>query len=171
MARPIVKLSDFDPDPLTEYAIAERDLTAVYHYLQAMQAHLRARTWDEICEAGYYGTSALLHEVVELRMLLRRDPYLLTRNGDEVKQFARHPQNLDAHCRGLEAEYRYLQRIIHRLFGAWIDISALVRANTQRFEDWDDLFETNLAFHAPSSEAIQAAEAWLQRLRNKREFQ
>ncbi len=167
MARPVVQLSDFDPEPLIEYAITERDLTSVYQYLHAMQAHLNGGTWEEICEGRYYGASALLHEVVELRILLRRDPYLLTRNEDEIKVFARQAQNLDAHLRGLEAEYRYLQSVIHELFGEWIDIGALVRVNTQRFDDWDDLFETNLRFHDPSSEEIAAAQQWLVRLRNR----
>jgi len=167
MARVVVKLADFDPEPIIDYAITERDLTSVYQYLQAMQSHLTQGTWEEICEAGYYGASALLHEVVELRILLRRDPYLLTRAEDEIKQFARHPQNRDAHCRGLEAEYRYLQAVVHRLFAEWIDIGAMVRANTQRYGDWDDLFETNLPFHHPSPENIAEAEYWLKRLRNR----
>jgi hypothetical protein len=74
---------------------------------------------------GYYGASALIHEVVELRMLLRRDPYLLMRTEDEIKPFARQRQNRDAHCRGLEAEYRYLQSIIYRLYNTWLTEGAI----------------------------------------------
>ena len=47
MARPIVQLSDVDPKPLIEYAITERDLTNIYQYLQAMQAHFDMATWDD----------------------------------------------------------------------------------------------------------------------------
>jgi|688.fasta_scaffold468641_2 hypothetical protein len=167
MARIIVKLVDFDQEPIIEYAITERELVNIYQYVQAMQSHLTQGTWEEICEAGYYGASALIHEVVELRMLLRRDPYLLMRTEDEIKHFARQRQNRDAHCRGLEAEYRYLQNIIYRLYGIWLDVGALVRANTQRYGDWDDLFETNLPFYEPALEEIEEAERWVKRLRNR----
>lgn len=168
MPRPVVKLSDFDPEPLIEYAITDADLRNVYFYLRAMQAHLTSGTWDEICIASYYGTSALLHEVVELRILLNRDPYLLTYSFAEVKSFARHPDNYDAHIRGLEIEYRYLQRIVQRIFGVRLDIGALLKANSQRGRDWDDLFETDLPFFAPSAAEVLVAKTWLARLRASR---
>jgi len=60
-----------------------------------------------------------------------------------------------------------LQAVLHRLFEEWIDTGAMVRANTQRYGDWDDLFETNLPFHHPSPEDIAEAESWLKRLRNR----
>ena len=115
MAKPVVQLSDFDPKPLIEYAITERDLTSIYQYLQAMQDHFDMATWQEIALGGYYGTSALLHEVVELRILLDRDPYLLTRSIKEIKEIARSVLNHDAHIRGLETEYGYLpSTVIYR---------------------------------------------------------
>ncbi len=165
MARPIVKLSDFDPDPLIEYAITERDLTNIYQYLRAMQAHLNLATWDEIGLGGYYGTSALLHEVVELRILLNRDPYLLTRPSQEVKAFARLSSNRDAHVRGLEIEYGYLQEVIAKVLGRRINIGALLPANTKRPGDWHDLFDTNLPFFEPTAAEILEAEELLVRLR------
>jgi hypothetical protein len=165
MPRTVANLSDFDPEPLIEYAITEVDLTNSYFYLQAMQAHLAPGTWGEICLGGYYGTSALLHEVVEIRILLNRDPYFLTRIAVEIKAFARHPDNYDAHLRGLEAEYRYLQGMIQHVFGIQVDIGALLKANSQRAKDWDDLFETDLPFFDPSVAEIMAAKSWLARLR------
>lgn len=165
MSRPVIKLTDFDPEPIVKYAITSMDLTNVYLYLQAMQAHLTDGTWEEICLGSYYGTSALLHEVVELRILLSRDPYLLTRAGKEIKAFARLPGNLDAHLRGLEVEYQYLQNTIQGIFNQHIDIGTLLKANSRRFGDWDDLFETNLRFFAPSDADIREAEITLARLR------
>ena len=32
MARPIVKLSDFDPKQIVAYAVTEQDLTSIYQY-------------------------------------------------------------------------------------------------------------------------------------------
>lgn len=125
-------------------------------------------TWEEICIGGYYGTSALLHEVVELRMLLTRDAYLLTRSPEEIKAFARHADNYDAHLLGLETEYRYLQAIIERIFGQTLNIGALIQANTHRDGDWDDLFETSLPFFEPSQDEIAEAESILQQLRQTR---
>ncbi len=40
MPQPVIKLTDFDQQPIIEYAITGNDLTNIYHYLQAMQAHL-----------------------------------------------------------------------------------------------------------------------------------
>jgi len=165
MARSIVKLSDFDQGLIVEYAITEQDLTNVYQYLQAMQAHIDLATWDEICLGGYYGTSALLHEVVELRILLHRDPYLLTRAPQLIKAYARSTANLDAHVNGLEAEYAYLQRAIHMIFEQFVNIGALLKANSPRPEDWDDLFETNLPFFDPTLEEVVQAKVLLADLR------
>ncbi len=78
MSRSTITLDEFDKLPIVEYNITSTDLANVFHYLQVMQAHFVEGTWEEICLGGYYGASALLHEVVELRILLNRDRYLLT---------------------------------------------------------------------------------------------
>lgn len=164
MPLPTITLDEFDQLPIIEYNITSSDLANVYRYLQVMQSHLSQGTWAEICLGSYYGTSALLHEVVELRILLNRDPYLLTRLDEEIKAFVRQPDNHDAHLRGLEVEYRYLQAVIKRVLNQEVDVGALARANTQRLGDWDDLFETNLPFFEPSAEDVAEAEALLIRL-------
>lgn len=145
MRRGRITLANFDPQPIIAYNITSNDLTNVYIYLQSMQAHLPEGTWKEISLGSYYGTSALLHEVIELRILLSRNPYLLTRSKQEIKAFARHSSNLDAHLRGLEVEYRYLQAAILRIFNKRIDIGALVQANTGRFGDRPQSFRDDIA--------------------------
>ena len=166
MARPIIKLTDFDPSQIIAYAITEQDLTNIYHYLRALQSHLELATWDDICIGGYYGTSALLHEVVELRILLNRDPYLLAQSDAKIKVFARLPSNRDAHVSGLEVEYAYLQRAIQYLFDVHINIGALLKVNAMHPQDWDDLFDTNLPFFAPSPQEISEAKRLLAELRS-----
>jgi hypothetical protein len=163
-SRPIT-LADFDPQPLIEYAITSADLTNVYLYLRAMQAEMWPGTWEDICLGGYYGASALLHEVVEVRILLSRKPYLLTRSETYIKVFARQMESREAHIRGLEAEYRYLQQIIQRIFGRRIDVGALLRANSRRPGDWQDLFETDLPFFEPTVMEVQEAKSLLTLLR------
>jgi hypothetical protein len=166
MPRLVIKLTDFDPEPIVEYAITNADLKNIYRYLQVMQAHLTNGTWADICLGSYYGTSALLHEVVELRLLLNRDPYLLIHTDAEIKQFVRHSRNRDAHLRGLEVEYQYLQQRIYHVFNERIDIGALLKANSKRPGDWYDLFDTELPFFDPSDENIRYAEKTLARLRS-----
>ena len=167
MPHPTITLDEFDQLPIIEYNITSSDLANVYRYLQVMQAHLFEGTWEEICLGGYYGAGALLHEVVELRLLLNRDWYLLTRSDEEIKRFARHPDNHDAHVRGLEAEYRYLQAAIRRTLDQEIDIGALVQANTKRQDDWEDLFETDLPFFEALDEEVVRVEILLAQLREK----
>ncbi len=165
MSRLTVTLNEFDQLPIIEYNITSSDLTNIYRYLQVMQSHLGEQgTWAEICLGGYYGVSALLHEVIELRILLNRDPYLLTRSDQEIKAFARHLNNHDAHLRGLEAEYRYLQAVIKHVLNQDIDIGNLVQANTKRQDDWEDLFETDLPFFEVSDEEVTKAETLLAQL-------
>lgn len=166
MPRTIIKLTDFDPEPIIEYAISVTDITNVYHYLLAMQRDFWPGTWEDICIGGYYGASALLHEVVELRLLLSREPYLLTRREPAIRALARDPGNRDAHLRAVEVEYRYLQRTIERLFNTKINIGAIVQANAQRQTDWDDLFDTSLPFFDPSQAEIEQAERFLTQLRS-----
>ncbi len=61
--------------------------------------------------------------------------------------------------------YRYLQAVVKHVLAEEVDIGALVQVNTQRWEDWDDLFETDLIFFEPSSEALVRAKTLLTRLR------
>lgn len=166
MARPVVQLSDFDPEPLIEYAITQQDLTNIYQYLQAMQPHLDLATWDDIAVGGYYGTSALLHEVVEVRILLSRDPYFLVQSASQTRGFARLPQNRDAHVRGLEVEYAYLHRVIQSIYDAQMNIGALLKVNSTHPQDWDDLFDTELPFFAPTAQETEDARKFLTALRN-----
>ena len=166
MALRTVQISDFDPEVVNEYSITEHDLTNTYHYLQAMQAHLDLATWDDICIRGYHGTSALLHEVIEIRILMDRDATFLSQSSAHIRGFARLPQNRDAHMRGLEAEYAYLQRVIQSLYDVQINIGALLKVNSKHPQDWDDLFDTELPFFDPSQRELNDAERFLAQLRD-----
>jgi len=118
----------------------------------------------DIAAGCYYGTSALLHEVVELRVLLKRDRWLLRRSGQRIKKFLEN--NADAHVEGLKAEYVYLQRVIRERLGEQIGLSALVRTNTNRF-DYNRLLESDLPlpFLKPAAEDVSKAGKLLSRLR------
>ena len=119
----------------------------------------------DIAVGGYYGTGALLHEAVELDILLERDPKLLEMGQDEALAFFRTHE--DAHAQALSEEYTYLQRVIRQVFGQRISIGALVVANTL----WDDFYilvESDIALplFMPEDEEITRASALLDELRS-----
>ena len=156
-------LADFDPAIIEEYRITERKLERVIRYVRLLQGK-DALTLRDIAVGGYYGTSALLHEVVELDILLQRDPKLLQRSHEEVIEFF--VQNQDAHVEGLVAEYTYLRHKLAEVFQVDVTLGALIMVNASP----DD-------FHAvassccperlfwPEEKEVHQAAAWLDSLR------
>jgi hypothetical protein len=81
-----MKLTDFDPDIIAAYHVTERDLQNAVRYITILQGQ-ESQVLNDLTTGGYYGTSVLLHEVVELRILLSRDPNLLQRGYDDIDAF------------------------------------------------------------------------------------
>ena len=156
-----VSLRDFDPDIVAQYRITTEELARVRRYVQLLQSRLPYTTWDDIALGGYYGTSALLHEIVELRRLLAQDDYLLQRDEESVRLFLE--QHKEAHGAALSAEYLYLQDKIREVFGVYLNIAALVLANSRG--EWENLFETNLPFTPVTPAELEEAEEYLERLK------
>jgi len=157
----MLNLDDFDPEAIQAWQITPNDLNRVLQYVNKLQGNLTHTTLDDIRIGGIYGTSALLHEVVEVRILLGRDPMLLRRHPSDIAAFL--AVNPDAHLQGLAEEYTYLQRQIHRRFRVWCNIGALVQANGPAA--WEDIFDTDLPFTEPTEAAVFQAQAWLNRLK------
>ena len=61
--------ADFDPQVVAEYDVTAETLDRVVRYLRLLQGP-DAPALADIAVGGYYGTAALLHEVVELDILL-----------------------------------------------------------------------------------------------------
>jgi hypothetical protein len=59
-----MNLADFDPDIVAAYHITERDLRNVVRYITTLQGR-ESQVFNDLAAGGYYGTSVLLHEVVE----------------------------------------------------------------------------------------------------------
>ena len=78
----MITLADFDSRVVTEYHITEQTLEQVIRYVCLLQGE-DAPTLRDIAVGSYYGTSALLHEVVELDILLERNPKLLEMGQDD----------------------------------------------------------------------------------------
>ena len=157
------RLADFDREALAEYGVTQREIENARRYVARLQ-WTDSETYADIAAGCYYGTSALLHEVVELRVLLKRDRWLLRRPGQWIKKFLE--DNADAHVEGLKVEYVYLQRVIEERLGERIGLSALVRTNTTRF-DYNRLLESELPlpFLEPTAEEVSRASRLLSRLK------
>lgn len=158
-----ISLADFDPAIVAQYAITEQDLQQVARYVRLLQGE-DAPTLADMAVGGYYGTGALLHEVVELRALLERDPGLLQKTRFQASRFFY--ANLDAHAQALAAEYQYLGDKVASVFGERIPLGALVKANAQQ-RDFEILVEHDIPvplFDPTEAETARAA-ALLSRLR------
>jgi hypothetical protein len=159
----VITLADFDPQVVAEHHITEQTLEQVIRYVRLLQGE-DAPTLRDIAIGGYYGTSALLHEVVELDILLEREPGLLEMDRDTILTFWY--ANEDAHAEALISEYKYLRDVIQRLFNVTVDIGALVVANAS---DWDlDLLvesDVEVPLFKPDDEQVRRASALLARLR------
>ncbi|MBM4464639.1 MAG: hypothetical protein FJ014_03580 [Chloroflexi bacterium] len=156
-------MADFDREAIEHYNITARDIENVLRYVAILQG-TDSRTYADITAGCYYGTSALLHEVIELRILLKRDRWLLIRSRQWIRKFLR--GNEDAHVEGLKVEYVYLQRVIEEQLKEQIGLGALVRANTIRF-DYDRLLESELPlpFLEPTAEEVSRAGRLLSELK------
>jgi hypothetical protein len=158
----VITLTDFDPQVVAKHHITEQTLERVIRYVHLLQGE-DAPTLRDIAVGGYYGTSALLHEVVELDILLTRDPGLLRKESSAVQRFFR--ANLDAHVEAMVVEYDYLQKIIRRLFDEEMAWGALVVANASQ-EDFELLVESGISkpLFKPKPAEIEQASQLLERL-------
>jgi len=156
-------LADFDREAIEQYNITARDIENAYRYAVLLQG-TDSQTYADIASGCYYGTSALLHEVIELRVLLKRDRWLLRRPRQWIKKFLQ--DNEDAHIEALQVEYPYLRRKIAEILGEKVGIGELVRANASRW-DFDRLFnsELDLPIFFPTDTEIERARMLLERLK------
>jgi len=157
------RLADFDQEALAEHGVTQREIENARRYVTLLQ-EADSQTYADIAAGCYYSASALLREVIELRVLLKRDRWLLFRSRQQVRRFLR--DNEDAHVEGLMTEYTYLQRVIEERLGEQIGLSALVWTNTTLF-DYDRLLESDLPlpFLKPTTEEVGRAAKLLSRLK------
>ena len=156
-------MADFDHEAIEQHNVTARDIENARRYVALLQG-ADSKTYADIVAGCYYGTSALLHEVIELRVLLKRDRWLLFRSRQRIRRFLQDSE--DAHVEGLVTEYAYLQRVIEERLGEQIGLSALVRTNTTRF-DYNRLLESELPlpFLEPTAEEVSRAGELLSRLK------
>jgi len=156
-------LADFDHEAIEQHKVTAQDIDNARRYVALLQG-TDSQTYADIAAGCYYGTSALLHEVIELRILLKRDRWLLRRSRRQVKKLLQ--DNEDAHIEALQVEYPYLRRKIAEILGEKVGIGELVRANASRW-DFDRLFnsELDLPIFFPTDTEIERALVLLERLK------
>lgn len=156
-------MADFDHEAIEQHKVTAQDIDNARRYVALLQG-TDSQTYADIAAGCYYGTSALLHEVIELRILLKRDRWLLRRSRRQVKKLLQ--DNEDAHIEALQVEYPYLRRKIAEILGEKVGIGELVRANASRW-DFDRLFnsELDLPIFFPTDTEIERALVLLERLK------
>ncbi len=155
--------ANFDREAIERHGITLQDIENARRYVVILQG-TDSRTYADIAGGCYYGTSALLHEVIEVRILLERDRWLLFRSHQRVKRFLR--DNEDAHVEALKVEYPYLQRKIVEELGEKVELGDLTIANTRRL-DYERLVESDLQLpiFPPTQLGIRRAVVLLDRLK------
>ena len=156
-------MANFDHETIEQHNVVARDIENARRYVALLQG-TDSKTYADIAAGCYYGTSALLHEVIELRVLLNRDRWLLVRSRKRADKFLQ--GNEDAHIEALQVEYPYLQRKIAEILGEKVGIGELVKANASRL-DFDKLFdsELDLPIFFPTDADIERARILLDRLK------
>jgi len=149
-------LTDFDPRIVAEYNITANDLWRVERYLRLLQGP-GAPALTDVAVGGYYGTAALLHEIVELDILLEREPGLLDLNRKQARAFW--IRNNDAHVTALVTEYTYLQRQIREMIGEEVEIGALLCVNST-VRDFDMLAESEWPGRLRVPDATEVERVW-----------
>lgn len=156
-------MANFDREAIEEHSVTARDIENALRYVTILQG-TDSQTYADMAAGCYYGTSALLHEVVELRILLRRDRWLLRRSRQWIKKFLQ--DNEDAHVEALKVEYVYLQQKVREILGQEMGLGALIKANTTSL-DYQLLVESKLRrpIFEPTEVEIKRATELLARLR------
>lgn len=158
-------LAKLDPLAVARYQITEKDIRTIEHYLKIIQADLygEASTWQDVLNFdGPYATSIVIHEIVEIRLLLETGIQPLKLKSKALRTAL--AANKTVHVVALYEEHIFLQEYIQRQFQQQFQIATLMMAN--RDEDDLELFlESDLGVYILEEERIEAAQAILDRMK------
>ncbi len=160
-------IARLDPVGLNRYWITEKDVRTVEKYLGILQKWLKGETtWEELLRyGGPYGTSILIHEVVEIRILETRGSNLLRQSKRNLRRLLE--QNVEAHVIALYEEHRYLQEVISRLYGRFFEAATLVNANRGDERDLQEFLESDVGVFILEKERVEEARQILARLKGE----
>lgn len=104
-------LAKLDPMAVARYQITEKDIRTIERYLNIIQADLEQEggsLWQEIIDFPQaYATSLVIHELVEIRLLMDRGIDPLKLETDALKRTL--VSNIDTHIQAIYEEHSYLQ--------------------------------------------------------------
>ena len=161
-------LARLEPVGLNRHQITEKDVREVERYLGVFQKKLPVQTsWEELVQyGGPYGTSILIHEVVEIRELRARGFEPLWLRMQPLRKLLR--QNIDAHVIALYEEHLYLQEVIGRLLGQKFEVATLIKANSSDERDLQLFLESEVGVYLLEEERrVEAARQALARLKGE----
>jgi hypothetical protein len=159
-------LSRFDLLGLDRYGITADDLQHVERYIHILQSGLNETVWDEAVQiGGPYGTSILIHEIVEIRALRQAgiDPYHYTQK-ELAHVLADH---LLAHVEAIYEEHLYLQDVLLRQYGCYFEVATLIKANRADDADLNYFLESDISVFLLEQERVEEARVYLERLRQE----
>lgn len=150
-------LARLDPIGLNRYQITENDIQIVERYLSIIQADLQGSSaWDDLIRyLGVYGTSILIHEVVELRELRLGEQELQGQTQRSLRRFL--AEHVEAHIIALYEEHLYLQEAIRRRFGETFEVATLVKANRNDERDLQLFLESDIGIFLLEEDRVGAA--------------
>lgn len=157
-------LTHFDSAGLDRYGITANGLQRVAKYVYILQSGLSETVWDEAVQiGGFYGTSILIHEVVEIRALQQAgiDPYRYTQK-ELACVLADH---LQAHVVAIYEEHLYLQDVLLRQYGRRFEVATLVKANRADDTDLNYFLESDIGIFLLEQDRVEEAKTYLEWLR------
>lgn len=159
-------LKRFDPIGIARYNITARDLETIERYIKILQIHLPHNSWDEaVSAAGDYGTSILIHEVTQIRGLMRSGVQPLRYKRVPLQNILR--QHIELHVHGIYEEHVYLQDAIARKYGQHFQVATLAKANLTNDADLQYFLESEIGIFLLEEERVEEAREILSRLKGR----
>lgn len=162
-------LARLEPVGLNRYQITETDVQTVEKYLSIIQKKLTVETtWQELVYyGGPYGTSILIHEIVEIRLLKAKGFEPLRQRTEALQSML--AQNIEAHIVATYEEHLYLQEVVSRFLRQKFEVATLIKANRPDEVDLQLFLESDVGVYLLEEEQVDEARQVLARLKGEQE--
>ena len=153
---------------INRYQITENDIQTIDKYLKIIQAGWAGGlTWQDLIRyPGPYGTSIVIHEIVEIRLLRSRGLKPLKLRSRPLRQLL--AKNIDAHVMATYEEHLYLQEVIQRRFRQTFQVATLIQANRNDNVDLQLLLESDIGVYILEEKRVKDVRRVIQTLKSVR---
>ncbi len=161
-------MTRLEPVGLNQYQITEADVRTVEKYLSIIQKDVKGGdTWQEVVQyGGPYGTSIMIHEIVEIRLLKAKGLEPLRQRTKALRNMV--TENIETHIIATYEEHLYLQEVINRFFNQKFEVATLVRANRGDEVDLELFLDSDVGIYILEEERIKEADQVLARLKGEK---